>query len=436
MDKISGVKTFSEGEMTAALERMSDENNVMVSDDFFTDQKLGGPCDYHVASHMIEMSADNNTAKQDHDPQECDRKCKEFAEITGTDSACGHFFLQDCDWNLEIMPLKSPISLLFLFAASLIVMSNEIKYNFCFHVALNKFFGTEAIATHSSPIAKPLKELVENPAFVFLQEVVPETLAILDASLTPDFSITAPSSNYNLYFNVLLINTKVARKVSYNVIEFSNTQMMRDLLQVEVEVENKPIVLLTTHLESTKEFKNARMKQFQICMETIRRLPYSKSVIFGGDLNIRDDEVMYITKYAILKFRIVSDKLEDVHDVWEATGSKSKDKFTWDCLQNDNLQKIAENASKFKPRCRFDRLYFSVSSLVFRNSEPKMFDIGDFKLIGKNRIRSCLCFPSDHWALRCAFKVERFNTSASSGNDNYPMLNNASVTLDSINKSS
>uniref|UniRef100_A0A915L8X4 MCM3-like winged helix domain-containing protein n=1 Tax=Romanomermis culicivorax TaxID=13658 RepID=A0A915L8X4_ROMCU len=33
MDKIPGVKTFSEGEMTAALERMSDENNVMVSDD-------------------------------------------------------------------------------------------------------------------------------------------------------------------------------------------------------------------------------------------------------------------------------------------------------------------------------------------------------------------------------------------------------------------
>jgi len=33
---------------------------------------------------------------------ECDRRCKEFAEVTGTDSALAMFFLQDRQWSLEV----------------------------------------------------------------------------------------------------------------------------------------------------------------------------------------------------------------------------------------------------------------------------------------------------------------------------------------------
>jgi len=33
---------------------------------------------------------------------ECDRLCKEFAEVTGTDSACAMYFLQDRQWSLEV----------------------------------------------------------------------------------------------------------------------------------------------------------------------------------------------------------------------------------------------------------------------------------------------------------------------------------------------
>ena len=33
---------------------------------------------------------------------ECDRRCKEFAEITGTDTALAMFFLQDRQWSLEV----------------------------------------------------------------------------------------------------------------------------------------------------------------------------------------------------------------------------------------------------------------------------------------------------------------------------------------------
>ena len=33
---------------------------------------------------------------------ECDRRCKEFAEVTGTDTALAMFFLQDRQWSLEV----------------------------------------------------------------------------------------------------------------------------------------------------------------------------------------------------------------------------------------------------------------------------------------------------------------------------------------------
>jgi tyrosyl-DNA phosphodiesterase 2 len=33
---------------------------------------------------------------------ECLRRCKEFAQITGTDSALAMFYLQDLDWDLNV----------------------------------------------------------------------------------------------------------------------------------------------------------------------------------------------------------------------------------------------------------------------------------------------------------------------------------------------
>lgn len=32
----------------------------------------------------------------------CQRLCEEFAEITGTDTACAQFYLQDRKWNLDV----------------------------------------------------------------------------------------------------------------------------------------------------------------------------------------------------------------------------------------------------------------------------------------------------------------------------------------------
>ncbi|RCN29042.1 endonuclease/exonuclease/phosphatase family protein [Ancylostoma caninum] len=72
-------------------------------------------------------------------------------------------------------------------------------------------------------------------------------------------------------------------------------------------------------------------------------------------------------------------------DAWLAAGADKQTQFTWDTRKNDNKQ-------AFGARTRFDRIFwYGPLSRV------------KFSLAGQQRIRSCLCFPSDHWAVHCEF---------------------------------
>ena len=42
--------------------------------------------------------SDNNIPSK----EECDARCKEFAEVTGTDSALAMFYLQDREWDVMV----------------------------------------------------------------------------------------------------------------------------------------------------------------------------------------------------------------------------------------------------------------------------------------------------------------------------------------------
>jgi tyrosyl-DNA phosphodiesterase 2 len=51
--------------------------------------------------------SDTNSSDENDDANlpsaaECDRRCKEFAAITSTDTALAMFYLQDRDWSLEV----------------------------------------------------------------------------------------------------------------------------------------------------------------------------------------------------------------------------------------------------------------------------------------------------------------------------------------------
>ena len=52
-----------------------------------------------------------------------------------------------------------------------------------------------------------------------------------------------------------------------------------------------PVILMTAHLESTKSFAVERKKQLQASWDRMLHCLPSHTVLFGGDLNIRDHEV-------------------------------------------------------------------------------------------------------------------------------------------------
>ena len=81
---------------------------------------------------------------------------------------------------------------------------------------------------------------------------------------------------------------------------------------------------------------------------------------------------------------------ENVLDLWEVTGKRQIAKFTWDLMRNDNL----EWDKKFKPRCRFDRLYIRHPVDGDQQLKPVYFE-----LVGIERIPACGRFPSDHWGI-------------------------------------
>ena len=67
-------------------------------------------------------------------------------------------------------------------------------------------------------------------------------------------------------------------------------------------------------------------------------------------------------------------------------------RYTWDLTRNTNL----EWSGKWKPRCRFDRVYIRRSESVV----PEQFG-----LIGLEKVEGTQSFPSDHWGIRISLKL-------------------------------
>ena len=85
-------------------------------------------------------------------------------------------------------------------------------------------------------------------------------------------------------------------------------------------------------------------------------------------------------------------------DAWEATGRRKEVEYTWDMLRNDNLPFQSSGRSQFKPRMRFDRM-------LIRKTFPVSVEIVHFGLIGLERLRPYVCFPSDHWGVITSYHI-------------------------------
>ena len=65
-----------------------------------------------------------------------------------------------------------------------------------------------------------------------------------------------------------------------------------DLL-LQALVKDIDVLLMTAHLESTGAFEAERKQQLVQCFSAMKEADQKKTVLFGGDLNLRDKEVKY-----------------------------------------------------------------------------------------------------------------------------------------------
>lgn len=186
------------------------------------------------------------------------------------------------------------------------------------------------------------------------------------------------------YFNIMLLkNTSVKPTSDLQCTHFQSSQMGRHLLCQPALFKGKVgIILMTSHLESTVKCKAERTWQLQQVLKSMMEQPQGNTVVFGGDTNLRDREVLSIGG---LPAGIV--------DAWEECGRPKDAEFTWDTRLNDNLDWPYPN----KSRIRFDRLF------VRPVEGQHVLNASHFELVGMERLPGCRRFASDHWGVCCEF---------------------------------
>ena len=188
------------------------------------------------------------------------------------------------------------------------------------------------------------------------------------------------------YFNAILIRscTVNAERSSLDTLEFENTGQGRHYLTCPIRFSGAEVILMTSHLESFGSESSERKRQFNDILLYMRRRPNDVNVIFGGDTNLRDEEVV-----------AVGGLPDEVCDTWVTCGSPTEAEFTWDMSENDNMVMQDDR----QPRLRLDRIFLRPAK-TGKVVKPQIFTH-----IGKQRL-SCGRFPSDHWGIWLEFSVE------------------------------
>ena len=228
--------------------------------------------------------------------------------------------------------------------------------------------------------------LVKRPHVVYLQEVVNESWGpVIVTKLGQFYDCFCSPDPPDRYYNAIIVLKDDVKVVGGGLkVHDFRSRMGRHLLQLPVQFCGVDLNVMTSHLESMKDFADERVRQLRVVFEKMTELQKSNRIsIFGGDLNVRDAE---------LKRAHVPDK---VVDVWEACGMQKEHKFSWDVSVNDNLDWPYPN----RPKLRFDRIYLSPYDGALQPTT--------FELVGKERLTKCGRFPSDHWGLWMEFKLRQ-----------------------------
>lgn len=351
----------------------------------------------------------------------CKRLCEDFAEITGTDTACAQFYLQDRKWDLdrsvndffEDRNNRGAVRVNNKKEAEVVVVVDESNDRLA--AAATAVLAESALSHSTSstntpsldntPTSSTLKFItwnidglneknlklrtkavcknieVEQADIVFLQEVVPESAEYFLTHL-PSYHCTF--GNEDGYFVGTLLKKSSITFISSEIIEYPITRMMRNILKVDASFKKLPLCLMNSHLESTTEGSEERKNQLKSVFKRMLNAPEMNTVIFAGDMNLRDKELKELGGLPA-----------GIEDLWITCGSRKECAYTFDMTRNDNLI----YNGRFKPRCRFDRVYI-------RHSSPAKLKPVFFGLIGLERLLPHRCFPSDHWGILCHFEME------------------------------
>ena len=293
---------------------------------------------------------------------------------------------------------------------------------------LDEVGGLEALTLRTLDVALAIAKA--RPVAVLLQECVHHSLKLLDdhSVLGASYDILVPRNPPMPYYVAILLDKKRTKVLAGpDTVDFSSTQMGRQLLSVIAVVDGQleqPFVFATAHLESTKDHGEERKRQLKRSLESMRssvqtasalgKSPCTPCCIFGGDLNLRDEE---FTKVQLE----MGDDSEGIVDVWSWCGSNEAERYTWDTTENTNLDCV------YKYRSRFDRLFFltpgisdepgtkakskakangkgKAKAMVHLELEKKPgWRPTSFSLIGKHKVHGLNRFPSDHWGMLTEF---------------------------------
>ncbi|XP_037555229.1 tyrosyl-DNA phosphodiesterase 2 [Dermacentor silvarum] len=219
-----------------------------------------------------------------------------------------------------------------------------------------------------------------DPDVVFLQEVVPESDVVI-WPVFQDYRYVRKYSPGN--FTVTMLKKATTEIKRRKIRPLNHDRVEREVMTIEASFGGLPITLVNTKLEDDPDKSKLRKKQLSKCFKKCLKLPYNRTVIFGGNLGLRGHEL-----------KDVGGRPRSLVDVWERCGRRREVRYTWDMVVNDNrLFNFCKN-----PQYRPDRVYLKAC-------KPATMVPASFDLIGTERLSPLGCFPSDHWGLVCRFNV-------------------------------
>lgn len=199
-----------------------------------------------------------------------------------------------------------------------------------------------------------------NPDIICLQEITPKSFALLKIKLGKLYYFSKEGINKN-YDTLTLSKHKILGIYNF---PFRNSNMGRNLRQIDVMINNKKISIFNIHLESN--YRDNKIKNQQLKTTFERAISCPNSFFIMGDTNIIGEV----------------DLPKQLRDAWVDSGSDEKLRYTYDYLNNSHIH--------YKYRSRLDRIYLN-----------RDWKIKNIELIGNREEDKIdgIYFPSDHFGI-------------------------------------